>query len=313
MSSRPDVYLDGDRWTFRASAIGGCVRGLVAARLGIHPQPPKAFLQGALQASSEAEEKVVEILTGKGWEITGQQKAIRLECPEGSITGHLDGLVNDGEPLEIKAFGRTLFEKYVKGGLAALGPPFTQMYGMQITAYGLAMGKPVNLVVFRKDDQDGNLGQYLEKRYEKLPYTEEVLCERMRYIIESAAEVANGGEWPDCDAKCSSSSWYWHIHSEKPRALVDSADIAEKMERAHQLKVTMDALDAEYKKLRHELIEAIGSGTQESDKLTATVVKSFQTRTDLDKMRREMGDEFLAQFAYESPQTRLVIRPKKGA
>lgn len=303
---RPDVYKGEEAWNFRASSIGGCIRGLVASRLGIAPQPPRNFLQKALQDSSLAEELVKVQLVKRGWRVE-PGGPVTLGLQHGVITGTTDGSIS-GEGLsrcvlEVKSLGRTLFERYVRGGIENLGRPFTQMYGMQISAYMLATGLPCMVAVYSKEG-----GMTLEKLYETPPYSMEELDERIVSILDYAARE----EYPECDAACSSTSWYWHIHDEKKLVRVSDDELEEKVARLVRLRDTLKTLQDEEKTLADELKAELGSGPNELGPYMVNVSRSFSTRTDLDKLRRDFGEEFLAPYAYEQQTVRLTIRQRKG-
>lgn len=306
MSNRPDVYKNEEgTWTFRASAIGACIRGLVAARLGIHPQPPAEFLATAMEESSLAEGIVKTQLAKRGMVIQGDQEAVFLDLSNGRITGHLDGLVEaegfDPSILEVKALGRTLFERYMKGGVKNLGLPFSRMYGMQLSAYMYALQKPAFLVVYGKEH-----GLTLEKFYEEPPYEEEDLNTRMGQVLS----LGEREQWPECDAQCSPSSFYWHVHPQKEIHQNFDAAIADKVERAKKLRDTISVLTDQAKTLTDEIKAELGRGTHDFGRYKATIVQKMTNRVDYDKIRRDHGDEFLDAYRYEVPVVELRITDK---
>lgn len=307
MSSRPDVYLDDGRWYFRASSIGACLRGLVAARKGISPQPPMPGLQRAMRASGDAEQVVREQLQKRGWKVEPGE-SVSYDCEEyGLLTGNTDGFISgeglDRCVLEIKALGRDLFQRYVRGGIQAMGEPFTRMYGMQISAYMLSTGLPCLVAVYGKDSDTT-----LEKLYEEPPYSTDDLCERMGQVHSFVERKL----WPECDAKCNSSSWYWHIHEEKEKNRITDEEMEQKVAKAAQLKATITALEDEYKKLADELKDELGRGAHTVGRhFSVNVVQMMQHRTDLDRLRRDMGEEFLEAYQYDFPVTQLRIKDKR--
>lgn len=305
VATRPDVYQEGGVWCFRASSIGACLRGLVAARNGLMPQPPAAFLQGALKASSEAEGVVLRDLGKRGWKVEPAESVV-LELPHGRLTGTTDGFISSVEldrcVLEIKALGRSLYEKYVRGGIANMGDPFARMYGMQISAYMLATGLPCLVAVYGKESE-----MTLEKLYETPPFSIEELDLRMQDVHY----FAERGEWPECDAKCSSSSWYWHIHDEKEVVRLSDDEIEAKVAKAARIKETIDTLQDEWKRVSDELKKELGRGQHLIGPYSATVTHRMSTRLDADKLRREYGEEFLAPYQFEVQQVALSIRDKR--
>lgn len=307
MSRTADVYVRDGVTHFRASALGACIRGLVAARLGIRPQPPAKFLQEALDDSSLAEEYVMTLLAKRGWKIESQQDEVFVDYDEGRIIGHIEGYIAaeklERSVLEIKAFGPTLFAKYVKGGLKALGPPFTQMYEMQLSSYMYATQLPALLVVHGKKDQ-----LILERYIDEPPVSEEKLQERMQRINECASKQ----EYPECDAKCNSKSWYWFIHEEPERNLVlDDEELYRRVRRAARLKKLKDRIDDEYKTLSDELKNEFGSGPHQVGDQKFNIAKFPRTLIDMDRLRRDLGDDTMAAYEYEVEQVRLTFPKKK--
>lgn len=314
---RPDVYSDNGTWTFRASSLGSCIRGLVAARLGIRPQPPRAWLQGALEESSLAEDLVKVQLMKRGW-VVEDGEPVRLELDDGVITGNLDGFIesvattssptyvfaeSDRMVLEVKAFGKTLFDGYVRRGLDGLGEMFTRMYGMQVSVYMHATGLPCMMVVYSKES-----GLTVENVYTEAPFSKDELNNRLL----AANWWAEKGEYPLCDAKCSESSWYWHIHEEKPTQQVDDPELEKKFARALELKDTITELKKEYDDLTDEFKEMLPSGTTKAGGYKVSIVRFNQKRTDLDMLRRENGDDFMAAYEYDLPVVRCVPSRKGG-
>lgn len=273
--------------------------------MGIMPQPPMEFLQKALEASREAEAVVLKDLAKRGWTVEPSE-SVALELPNGRLTGTTDGFIS-GEGLgrcvlEIKSLGRDLFERYVRAGIPGMGDPFSRMYGMQVSAYMLATGLPCLVAVYGKASE-----QTLEKLYEEPPFTQEEINERM----EAVHFFAERNEWPDCDAKCSSSSWYWHIHDEKEVHRVSDEELEAKVAKVAQLKGMIDALTTDYRRLSDELKHELGRGQHLLGHFSATVTHRTQSRLDADKLRRDYGEEFLAPYQFEVNQVALSIRDKR--
>src|SRR5918992_1081323 len=94
---RPSVYVEGDRVVYRASAVGGCLRALVACRLGYTPLP---FDEGSELRMNEGvlhEPAILAALEKDGWIVAGQQREVELTVG-GTIVirGHIDGAAGKG-------------------------------------------------------------------------------------------------------------------------------------------------------------------------------------------------------------------------
>lgn len=307
MSQRPDVYTEDGVTFFRASSIGACTRGLVACRLGVQPQPPTEKLAGYMEDSSLAEEVVRTQLVRKGYGIEGDQDEVFLDLPEGRITGHVDGygeIAPHGRfVLEIKAFGRTLFEKYAKGGLQGLGPPFTRMYEMQVSAYMVATGLPALMVVHGKEH-----GLTMEKWVEEPFYDED----QLRWRLSEIQEWAQEGKYPPCDAKCGPWSWYWWVHEQRKETAVGDEELGSKLAKLTKLKEQKKLIDAEHDALRDEIREEVGHGTLTASGYSVTVARFMKKMTDYERMRRDLGDEFFAAYEYQKEEARVTVKKERG-
>ena len=144
---------------FRMSSVGACIRALAAARLGYEPIPDSESSIIVMRESSRHEDMVVEDLRAEGYEIErggicpicpDERKGIHIELDSlVHLTGHLDGRITvNGEayPLEIKALGRFIFDKFKRFGFRDfLG------YASQIVVYMEAEKKPAFYVVKSRD------------------------------------------------------------------------------------------------------------------------------------------------------------------
>lgn len=70
---RPAVYREGDDWIIRASALGGCMRSLVAAGRGVEPQMTPEWLQVKFDQGHNGEREVA------GWYFRQHPSAVPME------------------------------------------------------------------------------------------------------------------------------------------------------------------------------------------------------------------------------------------
>ena len=183
-----EVDADGDsRVIYRASGVGGCIRTLVAHRLGLQPSATPGWMQERYDQGTALEPKILAALAKNDSKAKpalmlrdGSQAAV-VPTAHGSqveieyrvygnvyVRGHVDGIgtvscigptfgVKAGTVIEIKALGKTYWDSFVKNGLAGL--PVT--YAWQVSAYMHATGGPVLLVCARKTDAGDDFTELL--------------------------------------------------------------------------------------------------------------------------------------------------------
>lgn len=120
---------------YRASALGGCLKALVASRLEFVQMPAPKFIQEKYDAGHAAEDPVVDKLRHEhGIRIVGRQIETRTEvAPNVVVMGHIDGIVFGSNCLlEIKSQGQHEWDEFEKYGWdSGLFP----RYKWQISAY----------------------------------------------------------------------------------------------------------------------------------------------------------------------------------
>jgi hypothetical protein len=186
---RPIAYVEGHRPVYRASACGGCLRALVAARLGFDPVEPPEFLATAAREGERLESFIVEDLERDGWRVSGRQEPIEVEFPAFVIRGHIDGVAEreDAGPrlLEVKTMSRRRFEQWRRHGFAAF-----PRYAAQASVYHHAMGLPLLYAVRNRDTGETDV--------RLLPSPPLPFDQVKRKLLE--AEVwARKGRMPSCD------------------------------------------------------------------------------------------------------------------
>ena len=171
---------------YRASALGGCLRALWAARSGQPAAPTPAKMQAVFDRGHEIEPIVINMLKEQGWNIYDKQKEVILpvtfeEFPDTVsqtpppitkplfILGHIDAL---GAPppgisgpeshpfehvIEIKGFGPDLWAKYKAGGLRGMFG-----YSVQTSAYQYAGFADLAFVVYNKETGELDI-QFFER------------------------------------------------------------------------------------------------------------------------------------------------------
>lgn len=222
------VYQDDDSAiVYRASSLGKCIRGLVAARMGIKDQPRPQVIQDAMDVSSGLEGKVVDYLDNEGYEIVYTQNAREIHFDHlGSakhiiLRGHVDAIVSKNNRTyvaEIKCVSEKSYEKYDKQGITAFGR-LAEAYQWQADIYAHAAALPVLYVVGKKVD-----GKITEVSIDDhvIKYEIADIAERLR-LVEGNYLTDN---YPDCDRGCGSYDEYWHIHEQKEEDVREDSEVA---------------------------------------------------------------------------------------
>src|SRR3990167_4153134 len=119
--NRPIVYQEGDKWVYRASAVGRTIRCLLLARKGYTPLSAPDYLEKAAEAGTHYEGIVKARLRTDGYRIGGEQRFVEIPVGDRAIIrGHLDaGYITsasdetESEPfmLEIKSMSDKVYRK----------------------------------------------------------------------------------------------------------------------------------------------------------------------------------------------------------
>jgi hypothetical protein len=217
MSDAPTVAVSDGKVLYRASALGGCKRRLLAARLGYDPKPPPARLQQAFARGHELEPTILALLeTNYGWTLESGSNQASMELHLGSgpdgrelyVVGHVDALGTPPGgthymPVDAKAFAQSTMDSFLADGILAF-----PHYAWQQSAYCEGFG--VNkfcLPLYNKDTK-----QLTVKVYETHPYSYDDIQARV-YEIEELAAAHYDITTVQCDA-----SWgcpYDYLHDVK--------------------------------------------------------------------------------------------------
>lgn len=213
---RPNRYVEGGRVVYRASALGSCVKSLVALGMGMTPEPHPDWLLRKFDEGIAGEPVVVDMLR-PNWRIADEKEGhyyqwhdgqMLVEVPVGRhviIRGHADAIgtcflapvyeygeteweTGDKRLIEVKCttedYGAVVLKKL---------PP---LYAWQVSTYGGFFGLPVMLALGIKDG-DGQVVNVVTQMIDKPPYTMSQVKQRV-IGIESCVK---SGELPVCDYK----------------------------------------------------------------------------------------------------------------
>lgn len=244
---RASVYQEGDRWVYRVSALGHCIRGLVAARQGLEPQDHPDWLLRRFDEGSKAEAGIIEHFTSNEWQgyrfkmldptdpqsykdapflkpgmvdDTGQFLA---EIPVGEhciIRGHLDGIAQVYQAPADNG-GEWVNGQRVVVEVKKFGPDYWKkwkkdgiegfpLYVTQLTDYMEAAGLPGVFVVGRteKDLETGDSGEPVEWDVVFFYHAPGSLIDSKVRVLK-IERLAQAGGMAECDMKDYPCQWYW--------------------------------------------------------------------------------------------------------
>jgi hypothetical protein len=217
---RPAVYKDEGTWVYRASALGGCERALLAARRGETRTPPPASLQEKYDQGHAAEDTIMgrwardhadkyTLVTREAGEQVKVEIGKIVSRGMVAIRGSLDGfgaVLGDPEdvvPVDAKAFGKSFWDKLDKEGIWGFPYYCTQLviYAEGLRARGLYVDR-VHLAVALKNDDGEVTGDspiryvvtYLDELAER-GYTIDALWEKVERVEKAYRDEADYGEF----------------------------------------------------------------------------------------------------------------------
>lgn len=290
MAQKAIVWTDGAGTPcYASSAFGGCLRALVLARIGYEQQPPPPSLLKVFNAGHDAEDRCVETLTSRGWNIYNSQDevALRIETKFGVclVLGHIDGeydtyemvgpedgLVAAEGIIEIKSQGKSAWDKYELHGASG---DLWERYEWQAAIYMIARNRPLTWVRWLRDAEEPT---YAMHSITEPPHSLEEITQR----IETVEECAREGMLPPCDIErwgCPYS--YMHENQQKTDAveIVGLEALCSKYEKYRREEV---AAKAEKDRIRSRIIEVMGDEERGSEG-NAKVTIFDQARKSLDE------------------------------
>jgi hypothetical protein len=300
MSDAAIVTVNGNGTIeYRASALGGCEKALLAARLGYDAIPlrPDTPILKTFAAGHRIED---EVLAAHFPHVTMRQEEVRLAITNRiHVVGHIDGF-NDGELLEIKSQNQQEFERFeLNGWETGLFPK----YKWQVSAYMLGLGMQPRLRLIRalRDENGewtGKMSQYLVH----FPfYSEQHIRER---ILKIEAMAATGVLLADCipSFPCP----YFYLHDEIDRDVIDDEGIdilAKEYEEARRTEATAKGKKEYTKKALREVLEEDKITTASGAKVTFYQAGNPK-RLDIKKLEEYFKKIGIKLDDYYVPQTK---------
>lgn len=300
------VYQDGAEGApyvvYRASSIGGCIRGLVAARQGIPASPRPTQIQEKMDESTRAEKVAIDDLRDNhGYEVASQQREVDFRPIEGVswvVRGHIDGVAvidNVGHVLEVKNLSENSWSTYHRRGMKALGQ-MGEKWLWQISSYMLATDMPAVLAVRNK-----STGEFSIEVFTAPPVQGWEIRDRIAAVEFQFAQ----DELPECDRGCTSYDDYWQVH-DKPTVEEGDEELKGKLTRFLNLRETRDEIDAQMKELSEELKAEFKPGRYRAGEMKMNISRVRSNRSDTGWIRREHPDVYEASLR-PSESVRLTV------
>lgn len=294
---RPAVYFEDDVMIVRASALGMCIKGLVAAKMGLEPLPVSENLQKAFDAGIKYEDAIIRKAFG---DVSGAQEEINLIVSGGcKVRGHLDFL-SEKFVGEVKLLGEDSFVKIAGQGVDAL----PEYYKWQVSCYMVATNLPCRFVIGKKVNNEWN-GEFLDLLIEKPFYSFSDISKRVSMIKRSDF-------LPLCDYVNFPCRWV-HLHTDQDvNKINESVEIEEKdsgvflnlIDKLNRAKEKIKEGEAEkssaYEGLKG-LVEEYGANRLRSGNLKMTWVRQIKRTIDWEKVPEEMKE------ALEEFKTKEVV------
>ena len=319
---RPDVYVDqnaGGVVVYRASRIGSCIRGLVAAGLDYDEQRPanvKELLRTSADEGNLHEAAVIEKLIADGYELVVAQDEVDIPVIPGVvIRGHTDGILRkpgafngDKGLLEVKSMSKDQFKKWQGGRFRT----FT-MYAWQASVYMRAYHGFDCLYVV-KDRNNGTLDiTLIPASSPPVPWAD------IKKKVVTAERWRRKGELPPCDVKNTWGCPFFYLHDEEEsgEGFIEDADaeaaLRELLIQYREFKPVEDAGKEAERIRKEQLSDPIyslipGDSVQiDVDGQWYKLTKSGQTRSwvDTEAMRRDGHETLLEQYT----QTKRINYP----
>jgi hypothetical protein len=282
--------VSGAQATYRASALGGCRRALLAARQGMIPKPPpEKFTNeertGIFDRGEDAEDLVIPMLIEQGFAIHHQQQEVELcfpSMPSVRVLGHIDALTEPGSKflpaevgqfthlLEIKRFGAANWKKWIEGKFDA----FPQ-YAVQVAVYMHALELADLCMVIH----NGETGDYDISWYERPP--------RELWELEALVagiEEANSAGLPLSEVECTKNypCPFYYLH-DLPLPLPSEAIMFAKAINLFDQRIK--TLQTQQEAFKEKLRERLEVGSYQTGEVSVSVADGDSTRLDTAKVK----------------------------
>ena len=317
---RPDVYPEGRYWVYRASAIGGCIRALLAARLGFNPVLPPTqkaadILEEAYEYGRSQEAAILDELRADGWTIEAQQSELEIRFGNVIIRGHLDAVASrNGERrgVEVKTAGKERFARFVRYGFGYTGDPVIRKWAYQVSFYMARANLPWVVVAQERVPPEQGKGALHFLWLDRPPVPILDILRRVKTVEKLAQEGALSTTVCDVEHDFFCPFRYLCVRPATPEeqdamraAVID--EWAEKYLQGQTLERQGKALKDE---ARAQLLELVGKGNKTRTERYQVSFSTYQdVRYDTAAIEAHFGAEALAPFKKVVERDRISVRP----
>lgn len=168
---------------YRASALGGCTKQLVALRQGYEPAPTPPKMQVTFDKGHESE----ELVHARMPLIARQSEAVLVVTSKINVVGHVDGVSDTVD--EVKSQSQDEWDKFERTGWG--DGPLWARYEWQFSCYMLAFGLPLRLIRFNRATEEIKTQVYFEPWYS--------LAEVRSRVLKIESQAAGGVLPVACD------------------------------------------------------------------------------------------------------------------
>jgi hypothetical protein len=312
LSDAPAVQLSDNCIIYRASALGSCIRRMVAARRGFDPKPPPAKLQAAFDEGHALEPVILNLLAERGWDLKNPQAEVEFGVgtnPQGQrliVRGHVDAMGRPPTggmwmPVDAKAFAQSTYDNFFATGINAF-----PHYSWQQSVYAHATySRSFCLPIFNKDD-----GQLNVKVFHTIPHSIRDIKDRIDTIENLATSQA------DFSSITCPASWgcpYDYLHDHKPVETLPN-ELTQLVKNYIAVKRRIEA----YSKARSVLADLIQSGLPQDGGTTfrgedaIVSLVSNSKRIDTQKVKELLVEAGLDPDEYYTPGQgqHIVVKEK---
>lgn len=315
---RPSVYRDGTNIVYRASALGECVRALLAMYDGVKPRR-KAAMTELLELTAEEgnlhEGAVVANLQSvHRYELISTQDTIEVPVIPGVIVrGHVDArLMRDRPTLaEVKSKSDKQFEIWMREKWAAF-----PNHAAQLTTYMRAYPDHDGLLAVKRRSDGKTVYEECAAGDPPMDWSD------IRSKILTVEVARRNGLTPACDLTGTRAFFcpMWFLHDEKDLEELgmtpDMKVIADELlKRRVPIKATEKAgkdAELERKAIDWDLMNLLGDADKlETDEWVVTKTGGSSPKWDEEGLKGEFGDG-VTKYRTNSRYEYLLVKEKKG-
>lgn len=312
--THPIVSVYPDRVIYRASAVGGCLRSLYAARLEYNRKSIPDKFQSIFQRGHEIENITKSILHQKGWTITSTQEEVSLELGECNgkkiiIVGHIDffsaassfdDVLTTNILTEVKGFGKDLLSKYLSHGITFESFP---SYAYQISIYAHAL-KTFNYryIIYdktRTDLSEDHPDRLIISTHNHPPISFTQIYNRVMSIEDSISTRS----MPACTN--SYPCQYYYLHDEKETSLITT--VTERLAIAYKsIDNKIKELESAKSKIKDKILSALTTDESITHYSNAIDTVSITLVNNPDRLNQKAAKAILSEAGV--PESEYITR-----